>query len=329
MLTQEIGQQAARILSLDSTDVLSVFPLPGSENILFRVELRTRNVVLRLSPVDRRDQAQLRAEMRWLNHLRSFGVKVVQPIALDTATPLQFHDRAYHAVLFDWIDGRPPSIEGIDHSFLQNWGGLLGSIHSATAEFSLYGPAYRQIWHETDNYAIDQWAWDVAPGIRAMMHDILRSAKETLEGPYAIVHGDLGVGNLLRVGDDLVALDFDDACFAPPIYDIGACLFDLLIDSHEALASSPDVAFTQFFKGYRQRCELPRSSEKDISAVWWALLVERVLAARRLRNPAPDADTRLLRAIQSNSLPKPLARLSGSRRVDADLLPPEHGPDGR
>jgi Ser/Thr protein kinase RdoA (MazF antagonist) len=301
----EVRRITARVLGVDEAGVHPVGQFPASENLVHRVEVNGQEVVLRLTSVSRRCAAELDAELAWLDLLGARGVAVERPVARDVSGTLALADGGpVRAVVFALVDGSPPDPSTVDERLVYRWGELMGEIHRKGGARVPSLAAARRQWRETANYDTARLADPHAAG--AVLDRVLGTP-----APEALVHGDLGLANLVRADEQLVAVDFDDACRAPAGYDLAATLFDLLVDHGDRVPIRPLAASIALFAGYRRKAPLADTDLRVIGAFWAALVVERAITPRRLGYADPAADARLAALLLGKCLPEPLEHLKG------------------
>jgi ATP-binding cassette, subfamily B, bacterial len=70
----------------------------------------------------------------------------------------------------------------------------------------------------------------IVPELRGRVEELVARLRDTTPGPGPLVpsHGDFHVDQLLRVGDELVVIDFDGMCLAPSAFDLATYLADVV-----------------------------------------------------------------------------------------------------
>lgn len=277
--------------------------LPSTENLVFRVQTGDRDVVLRFTAVGRRSGAELASELAWLRHLRRTGVDVVRPISRSPAGPVLLGDGSrHHCLVFEFAGPEPARPEAVDEALLAAWGGLLGRLHRAASGPDRAAVAARWYWADGRNY--DLRLLDLSPAEHAAAAAVLARAASSIRGNL-LVHGDLGLRNLVAGARGLTAIDFDDCCWAGAEYDIASTLYDALVD-HD-LPLPPEAATAALLDGYEETAGRGAVQSDWVCDALAALVVERAITARRLSTPDDAAASALAVLLASGGLPAPLA----------------------
>ncbi|MBL7500448.1 phosphotransferase [Frankia sp. CNm7] len=232
-----------------------------SENATYRVDDPDsgRRFALRLHRPGYHGAQEIHGELAWVAALRAEGVVLTPPVipnragaAVTTVTPPGVGDR--HAVLFDWVDGRPP--EPDDSGALIASFGTLGDI---AGRMQLHA----RRWARPEGFARFAWtlpmtigpdgrwgdwryglAWALAGGgdarparggVPAAERELMTRAAATVEervgafgaGPdrYGLIHADMRLANLMVTADGAITvIDFDDCGFGWYLFDLAAAL---------------------------------------------------------------------------------------------------------
>jgi Ser/Thr protein kinase RdoA (MazF antagonist) len=282
--------------------------LPSTESAVYRAAVGSASVVVRLSSTERRTEGEVTAELGWLRHLARAGAPVARPLR-DRPMAVRGPDGGPRwGVAFEWVDGATPPAASLTAGELAEWGALLGCIHHASRELT---PADvpRSPWWQTSNFEIDRW-FGADPARRADIALILERLR--LEpAPLRPVHGDCGWANVVGVRGALVAVDFDDACWAPRAFDVAAALYDLLVDrGFDAI--SPRSASAAMLQGYRRWSSFDDRDEALLVPCWRALVVERAITDARLGCGDGTAARHLADLLQRGVLPVRLRDLAAT-----------------
>ncbi len=221
---------------------------------------------------------QLDETWSFLAFLGTKKLTVQSPVlTLDGAvsTSIFFEKKDCPAVLFNWLDGRP--VRRFGHvSTVKNWGGLLGQLHAASMDFSSKKKPKNgagDFSPKTNLTALDEnfvqktadWLPQTLPGHgftkneTALFSEKLRSLAaradffEKTPTNFGLIHSDLHPGNLLRVGQKLTAIDWDDLAFGPFLLDI-AVVFN---EFYRFQAEKILTLRATFLAGYRSKNDLP------------------------------------------------------------------------
>lgn len=105
----------------------------------------------------------------------------------------------------------------------------------------------------------------IVPELAARLDAVVARLRQAIPNAtgYVPTHGDFHVDQLLRVGSDLVLIDFDDMCLAPPALDLGSYLADVVRGRDGDLAAL-DAVRGPLLRGYG---DLPPALDWYVSAV--------------------------------------------------------------
>jgi len=272
-------QQLARVaLARWRMETAPLALLKYRENAVFKVTdpASGERFALRVHRAGYRSDAELRSELQWTAALIAAGIEA--PAAVPTATGELFVIVGHEAVpqprqcdLLRWVEGTIiGNVEG-DHvasadevrtSHFQA-GRLAARIHNH-GEHWPRPPGFTRLSMDFDGligsrgYLGPYGACKLlSPGQVAMLdeaRDAIRFALENFgKSPdrYGLTHGDFLPENLLRDGDTVRIIDFDDCGFGWHVMDIATSLMFLLGEPQY------EDAFTGFVGGYRTARALP------------------------------------------------------------------------
>ncbi len=279
-------------------------------NTLFRLVTATGDTyVLRINAAGRRDLAEIRSEMMWLEALR-------RDTELQVPTPLLSHDDRYvvtveiegipearHCVIFGWVPGRQfrrrPSIH-----MVQQMGLCLAKLHNHADQWQ----PPEDFWLKPLNQLEPSSFWETLdpilfPAQRIQLFQYAtQQAQQALEHLYAdkqglrVIHADVHQGNVKLDNGVLQIFDFDDCAWGYPVQDIAISMY--------YLAYRPNVVelHETFLQSYRTLRAAPRANDKQLKLLMVAreLLVMAFVAQSdnpRLQEHTPyllsGADARL------------------------------------
>jgi len=108
------------------------------QNIVFGFAQNGVECVLRLTPETHRSFAQVQAEIDWLNHLSSQGLRVSTPVAAEDGSlcrRLDGKDRIWTATAFTKAPGRIGAAQDWNADTFRAWGAMTGRLHLATESY--------------------------------------------------------------------------------------------------------------------------------------------------------------------------------------------------
>ena len=246
--------QAQKILALYGIDrIEGIEPISlGISNSNYRVLLKDSELLLKVS--NDKNIKQLRQEMQILNYLKNKEFSLcIAPYSTNEGH-LVYQEGSFFGVVFPFINGKAPEING-DTS--QKVGEALAKLHSITSnrppsEFSRLRN-YKLVGFDDDlirNYVNEN---KKCPNdFKKKFNQILLPRLNEISGvnlPSGLIHGDLYYDNALFENGELVTiLDFEQSGIATFLLDIGisisgTCLKDGKIDQAQ---------IDRFLVGYEQ-----------------------------------------------------------------------------
>lgn len=170
--------------------------LSGARNEVWAVRVGGTRYAARLS---RRETASLDWELTLLRHLHAAGLRVPLPVAAPDGRVA-----VDGPVLFTWLDGAPPSSPG-DWALVADW---LQALHGVTASWP-QRPGFRSV----VDLLHEERSGDTQ--LADMPAEVVRELREAwvavCDEPLAVVHGDVGAGNVRMQNGVVGLLDWDEA----------------------------------------------------------------------------------------------------------------------
>jgi Ser/Thr protein kinase RdoA (MazF antagonist) len=212
-----------------------VVHLRAGENCTWRATLGGRPCVLRLTGEAHRTRAQLEAELAFVDHLATGGLRVARALpmpggerVLDASGLVSTPERT-HATVVERLEGRHFAFHSrdIDRPLFRLWGGTMARLHQLSCTFEAEPEARRPEWPE-----------DPVAGCRvsgAVLEAETLALRDELVGwmrgmppepaHYGMVHGDFERTNFLLDGGSIGLFDFDDCCRHWFFWDIACALW--------------------------------------------------------------------------------------------------------
>jgi Ser/Thr protein kinase RdoA (MazF antagonist) len=239
---REVLDKAARLFGTHKKD-LRIFPdYEGAANLVYEYALDGKSLILRLSFRPERSLDQIRAELHFVAYLAEQGVRVSVPLTSrngNLVETIQAEDIDFKITSF--VKGRGMRVpdngyryrEGVPiEEYFQNWGHVLGQMHSATQQYQpLNQQVRRPAWftlHQSRLSIVDSLPDDlqiVGQKIRSTLAELQSLPKD--RDSYGLIHGDFNDGNFTvdYSNGDLTVFDFDDCCYFWFMYEI-ACAWE-------------------------------------------------------------------------------------------------------
>ncbi len=225
-----------------------------SENIVYRVDtLASDSYALRIHRPGYHSMDELLSENQWTSALSSTGISVPRPLATKSGSPyltiaLDSSSETRVVGLSGWMPGRQLEevIAARDRDPLPLFtalGVLLGQLHNHACQWIEPSGFTR---HSLDAQGLigenPWWSpfWNL-PEMSALQSSTIIGARDRLRlmlndygkspDTYGLTHADLVPQNILVNGDQLVAIDFDDAAYGWHQYDIATALVEFIDDA--------------------------------------------------------------------------------------------------
>lgn len=215
-----------------------------SENATWLVHLEgEEKAVLRLHRPGYRSLGEIRSELTWIDALHESAVVHTAPVRRTTrGEPIAVFEntdgQVQYAVLFGFVSGLNPDPSDPDamRRTFRELGSLTARLHDHARHWMLPTGFERMVWG-IDNTIGPESAWDpwranpeIDDDTSAVLAAVEQRIMECIAGYEArgrepiLVHGDLRTTNLLIENDRTVIIDFDDAGFAWPLWDLACAL---------------------------------------------------------------------------------------------------------
>ncbi|GEL18188.1 aminoglycoside phosphotransferase [Pseudonocardia asaccharolytica DSM 44247 = NBRC 16224] len=212
-----------------------------SENVTYRVDDRGtgRSAALRIHRLNYHSKAAIESELCWMDALREDGV-VAPPRPMTTRDGARIvtvdDDRglARHVVLFEWLPGHTPTVEGDLVPSFRVLGTLAAKMHShgsmwqPPASFDRYTCNYNTALGLKAMWGRWQEGLGIGRSERKLLSRLDTEVGKRLVGygagrdRFGLAHNDLRLANLLVDGDHIHVIDFDDCGYSWYMYDFAA-----------------------------------------------------------------------------------------------------------
>jgi Ser/Thr protein kinase RdoA (MazF antagonist) len=242
---------AEEILSSWEHDPGSSRIIRASSNFVFSFQNKGERRILRLVSAEERQAAAIQAEMDFINHLASQGLRVNRPVVLRTNKLVETVKTSlgvFHAVVFEALEGKQYETDEFTSAMFSAWGCALGELHNASQEYPITGRATWKDYLERLDGGLT-----LSDGTARKAMDLLSirlGALPVREDNFGLIHYDFEADNLIWENDLPGIIDFDDCAGYWFAADIAYALRDLFDDR----ASQVDLnhpAFQIFIRGYR------------------------------------------------------------------------------
>lgn len=228
-----------------------------SSNVVVKFTQGGQRRILRLAPAERRSSAEVSAELAYVEHAITGGIRANQPMTARDGSLVQTVESSsgqFQACVLEYMDGVELELKDMSPETMSAWGTSLGMLHAASEGWPTTG---RPTWKSTLAGIHASLRADDVVALRALSS--IERSLETLRidtATFGLIHGDFELDNL--IWDDGVPgiIDFDDCIGNWFVMDIVCALRDLWDDcvSHIDLSAPSLISFV---RGYRSVRALP------------------------------------------------------------------------
>lgn len=214
--------------------------IAARENRVFRVDQGDKSFALRLHRRNYRTDAELWSELEWMGQADKGGLHVPAPIRSLSGEFLHVIEGVQVDVL-TWLSGAPigktgEALAAPDRiGLFRNIGQQMARLHNISDDWAMPDGFVRCSWNregllgETplwgrfwDNPTLSSEELILFQKIREDANARLQAIETSLD--YGLIHADLVRENVMRDGDTLQFIDFDDAGFGFRLFDLATTL---------------------------------------------------------------------------------------------------------
>ncbi|MFC5650181.1 phosphotransferase enzyme family protein [Paenibacillus solisilvae] len=249
------------------------------ENYVFEMERGGEPCILRLTHSSHRSEAEVAAELDWINFLASEGLTIPKSflsVHNKMTERIETGDSYFTVCLFQKAEGHLPDFQNpIDWNMdlILRWGAITGQMHEATRRYTVPDhTAARADWDDDELLqAAEQF---VIPGdefVLERLGEILEHLRALPRDPdsYGLIHTDIHPRNFFVNDDRITVFDFDDCSYNWFVHDLAIPLYYSIswgvpqsyTGDRQAYASDFVKAF---WSGYRDAYSLPNEWLKEI-----------------------------------------------------------------
>lgn len=302
---ENLAREAAKAWDFD----IAVLTLHSqSENTVFRIETMNNEVyALRLHRAGYHDLASLESENAWTSALASAGLSVPEAVLtrdgeayVNVAMPDSGESR--YVGLVKWIAGTTLS-EVLKQGggtteiskVYEALGGIIADFHLASVGWSAPPGFKRHSWDAQGLMGNEPfWGrfWEVRAATASEQAELLEARDQILQTlvmlprdaeVFTMIHADLNANNVLRDGDKLKVIDFDDAGFGWHAFDLAVAIWNRMDAFHRH--GHFKIAYDGLLNGYKNR----RPDSDHVLAQVPLFLVVRSLILLRWMQDRPEA----------------------------------------
>ncbi len=271
------------------------------ENAVFKVTTGEANYVARIHRFGYHSDAELRSELQWMEALSRSGIatpEIIKTRRTEHFTRVQVEEvpESRQVDLLAWINGVPISDlenNGDELTMHRTIGELMARMHNQAGEWTPPNGFRRHSW-DVEGLLGENPVWGrfwkmshFTNEQREKVQEARSVARRQLlefgqnKDRFGLIHCDFLPQNLLKDGEAVRIIDFDDCGFGWHMFDIVTSLY-----SYSYLPNF-DAVKTAFIKGYRSR--------RDLSAAQWEyfdfFLLLRIMTACGWMHTRPETET--------------------------------------
>lgn len=219
----EIAAEAARLWGFEAAQVTLA---ARRENVVFRVAGAAGDCALRLHRPGYRSDAELASELDWMHALAAGGLDVPDPVARPGGGYLA-RVGGHQVDVLGWVPGAPlgraGELQGVADraGFCRQLGAAMARLHDISDAWARPEGFARPSWDRAGLLGeTPLWGrfWEhpqLKPGERALLERVRQAADPVLarlegDADYGLIHADLLSENMLRDGERVWMIDFDD-----------------------------------------------------------------------------------------------------------------------
>jgi Ser/Thr protein kinase RdoA (MazF antagonist) len=239
-----------------------IIMLDGFESFMYRFDRAGEPFILRIGHSKRRSQTLIQGEVDWINYLAEGGAGVAKAILSqrnELVEAIEDGNGGYFlATAFTHARGAPVQRGGWTEDVLQNYGRLLGRMHSLSKTYApRSADCQRMHWNDSVMLEAERFLPPKDGLILEHYRHLLEHFKSLPIDPanYGLIHQDAHPGNFFLDEDKQITLfDFDDCVYSWYANDLAIVLFYNIMYPKDA----DDIRkfLVPFFAGYRQENKL-------------------------------------------------------------------------
>ena len=297
---ESLEQLAKTSVALWSIDAELIELFSQSENTVFKIKDRAgKHYALRVHRPGYHTRAELESEQQWTEFLSKSGIAV--PTAVKSKDGRYFEEVSVAGTeetrqigVVDWVAGVPlseilqddPSQTRIRSTF-RTLGGLMANFHLASKSWKPSPVFVRHSW-DTEGFVGEKpfWGkfWELGASdeetrqrlvsIKNQIQDLLSHLPQD-KNCFGMIHADMHLDNVLKDGERLNVIDFDDAGYGWHAFDLAVGIYHLLLSP--TLRTHFELVRSSVAEGY---LEIRPESEYIVAMVPLFLLIRSLVTLK-------------------------------------------------
>jgi amicoumacin kinase len=235
-------------------------------NFVYEFESPQGRRILRLTPSSHHTEAEVTAELDWVNFLVEHGVRAARPVPSVNARLIETHPTGgahFIAAVFEFAPGRFINSNNPQEwhpGFFRTFGRTVGQLHAVTQHYTPPG-LQRAPWYADD---LLSQARDYLPAdqqaVAAEVDRLVAKFRALPPSPdsYGLVHNDLNPTNFFVDDGQITLFDFDDCAYNWFFNDIAVTLplYNQALFAAEGWEARVTEFFQHFMRGYAEENHL-------------------------------------------------------------------------
>jgi Ser/Thr protein kinase RdoA (MazF antagonist) len=231
-------------------------------------EVDCENIILKITHSIRRTKEYVIGEMEFVRYLAENGVLVSTPVLSQngkSVETIQINDGYFLVYAFTRAKGRELEEHELNSAFNEEWGRLVGRMHTLAKKFEPSRPMYRrQAWYEEDVLDYDKYIPSSQKIVHKKKEKLFKALKSLPQNTstYGLTHNDIHYGNIY-VDEEcrLTVFDFDDSSYHWYVNDIAIVVHSILpgYDQVEQFGTIVEQFLVDFMRGYLRENKIDKS----------------------------------------------------------------------
>lgn len=216
-------------------DAAGLQHLGSSQNHVYRGQRPAGDpVIVRISEGRHRVKSEVEAELGWISHLVSRGLRICVPVPAvsgEWCIAAEVEGRECLVTCFRHAPGTKVVPALVDPALYRKLGLLVGELHAGAVSFGEVGADWeRTHWHESRliGHDFDALGEQLSAVFRSSVSRLVDELRTWPAAPstYGPVHGDISFGNCFVESGELWIFDFDNCEHGYFLQDLATVLYD-------------------------------------------------------------------------------------------------------
>ncbi|GLB60423.1 phosphotransferase enzyme family protein [Cytobacillus sp. NCCP-133] len=269
LMTAEILNRFFHCYSLEQNQYKK---LGDFENYVYEVYRNSESFILRLTHSSHRTEAELLAEVDWVNYLNSQGISVPKVFYSDHGKFVELapaeDGSLFYASLFSKVPGTPVKVTapGFNERLFKALGRANAQMHSAAKAYEpKNGIVHRMQWEDEDLLEVEKYVPKSETLVIENTQKLLLQLKSLPRNKenFGLIHTGVHSGNFFYDSKEILIFNFDDCCYHWFASDIAIPLYYSLLyrfkDHNNKESNAYGKRFlTSFTEGYQEENSLPK-----------------------------------------------------------------------